>query len=291
LNLGFLASQVDSSLFIYHQGSIHIFILVYVDDIIITGNHHATINHLIATLQLDFAMKYLGALSYFIGIQVLRDPNGIHLRQSKYIQDLLNRVHMAESKPYRTPCLAGTKMSKFEGDTLPNPTAFRHIVGALQYVTLTRPDIAYSVNQLYQHMHNPTSVHFTATKQVLRYLKGSVDYGLYFCKSPLLLNAFCDADWAGNLDDRRSTTGYGILLGSNLLSWSAKKQSVVSRSNTEAEYRSMCLTTAEMYWIHMLLRELHLPLLSCPTLWCDNSGALALASNKDITLRYLPTLD
>jgi hypothetical protein len=291
LNLGFLASQVDSSLFIYHQGSIHIFILVYVDDIIITGNHHATINHLIATLQLDFAMKYLGALSYFIGIQVLRDPNGIHLRQSKYIQDLLNRVHMAESKPYRTPCLAGTKMSKFEGDTLPNPTAFRHIVGALQYVTLTRPDIAYSVNQLYQHMHNPTSVHFTATKQVLRYLKGSVDYGLYCCKSPLLLNAFCDADWAGNLDDRRSTTGYGILLGSNLLSWSAKKQSVVSRSNTEAEYRSMCLTTAEMYWIHMLLRELHLPLLSCPTLWCDNSGALALASNKDITLRYLPTLD
>jgi hypothetical protein len=269
LNIGFLASQVDYSLFIYHHGSIHIFILVYVDDIIITGNHNATITALIAMLQLDFAMKDLGALSYFLGIQVLRDSNGIHLRQAKYITDLLNRVHMAESKPYRAPCVAGTKMSKFEGELLTDPTTFRHIVGALQYVTLTRPDIAYSVNQLCQHMHNPTSVHMTAAKRVLRYLKGSIDYGLYYCKSSLLLNAFCDADWAGNPDDKRSTSGYGIFLVSNLISWSAKKQSVVSRSSTEAEYRSMCLTTAEMYWLRMLFKELHLPLLSSPTLWCE----------------------
>jgi hypothetical protein len=152
----------------------------------------------------------------------------------------------------------------------------------------------------------------TAAKRVLRYLKGSIDYGLYYCKSSLLLNAFCDADWAGNPDDRRSPSGYGIFLGSNLISWSAKKQSVVSRSSTEAEYRSICLTIAEMYWLRMLFKELHLPLLSSLTLWCDNSGALALASNpvfhartkhievdfhfirekvtnKDITLKYLPT--
>jgi hypothetical protein len=218
-----------------------------VDDIIITGNNHATINTLITTLQRDFAMKDLGTLSYFLGIQVLRDHNGIHLRQPKYIQDLLNRVHMAESKPYRAPCVAGTKMSKFEGDLQPDPTKFRHIVGALQYVTLTRPDIAYSVNQLCQHMHNLTSVHFTAAKRVLRYLKGSIDCGHHYCKSPLTLNAYCDADWASNPDDRRSTTGYGIFLGSNLISWSAKKQNVVSRSSTEAEYRSMCLTTAKLY--------------------------------------------
>ncbi|XP_062165030.1 uncharacterized mitochondrial protein AtMg00810-like [Alnus glutinosa] len=110
-----------------------------------------------------------------------------------------------------------------------------------------RPDIAYSVNQLCQHMHNPTFVYFTTAKRVLRYLKGLVDYGLYYCKSPLILNVFYDADWAGNPNDRCSTSGYGIFLVFNLLSWSAKKQSVVSRSSTEAKYHSMCLTTAKMY--------------------------------------------
>jgi hypothetical protein len=314
LDLGFFASQVDYSLFTYHRGSTHIFLLVYVDDIIITGNHHATINLLIGKLQLDFAMKDLGPLSYFLGIQVLCNSNGLHLRQSKYVIHLLNRVHMAESKAYRAPCVAGTKMSKFDGDLLPDPTIFRHIVGTLQYVTLTHPDIAYSVNQLCQHMHNPTTIHLTAAKRVLRYLKRSIDCGLHYCKSSLTINSFCDADWAENPDDRRSTTDYGIFLGSNLISWSAKKKPVVSHSSTEAEYRSMCLTTAELYWIRMLLQELHLPLLSPPTLWCDNFGALALASNsvfhartkhievdfhfirekvtnKDIQLRYLSTLD
>jgi uncharacterized protein (DUF2164 family) len=113
---------VDSSLFAYHHGSIHIFILVYVDDIIITRNHNATIIELIAMLQLDFSMKDLGALNYFLGIQVLRDSNGIHLGQTKYITDLLNRVNMAKSKPYRAPCVAGTKMSKLEGELLIDPT-------------------------------------------------------------------------------------------------------------------------------------------------------------------------
>jgi hypothetical protein len=221
---------------------------------------------------------------------------------------------MTDSKPYRAPCTAGSKMSKYDGDILPDPTEYWQVVGALQYVTLTRPDLAYSVNQLCQHMHTPTSVHWTAAKRVLRYLKGTIDFGLHFNKGDIALTAFCDSDWAGNPDGRRFTTGYGIFLGSNLISWFAKKQHVVSRSNTEAEYRSMALLTADMFWLRMLIKELKVFLSFPPVLWCDNSGALAFTSNPvshartkhievdihfiwekvtnhDISIHYVSTLD
>jgi hypothetical protein len=178
LDIGFNGSQVDTSLFIYHADQVHIFLLVYVDDIIVTRNH-GVMNKLVGKLQVDFAIKDLGSLGYFLGVQANRDTTGLHLRQSKYVLDLLHRTQMADSKPARTPCVSGSKMSKFDGDLLSNPTEFRHIVGALQYVTLTRPDIAYSVNQLCQHMHAPTSTHLTAAKRVLRYLKGTINCGLY----------------------------------------------------------------------------------------------------------------
>jgi hypothetical protein len=173
---------------------------------------------------------------------------------------------MSESKPYPTLCLIGSKISRFDGEPLANPTAYRHIVGALQYVTLTRPNIAYSVNQLCQHMYSPTSTHLTAAKKVLRYLKGSVDYGLQYHKCPLAITTYCDSDWTRNLDDRRSTTGFGIYLGSNLISWLAKKQHTVSRSSIEAKYRALSLATVEMFWLRMLFKELQVFLPSPPML-------------------------
>jgi hypothetical protein len=154
---------------------------------------------------------------------------------------------MTDSKPYRTPCTAGSKMSKFDGEVLSNPSEYRHIVGALQYVTLTRLDIAYSVNQLCQHMHTPTFVHWTAAKRVLRYLKGTIDSCLHYTKGSFTLNGYCKFNWTGNPDDRCSTTGFGIFFGSNLISWFAKKQHVISRSSTKAEYRAMSLATADLY--------------------------------------------
>lgn len=128
-------------------------------------------------------------------------------------------------------------------------------------------------------MHNPSSLHWTAAKRVLRYLKGTIDHGLWYTKGKLNLQAFCDSDWAGDPDDRRSTTGFGIFLGSCLISWTAKKQPVVARSSTEAEYRAMALATTDLYWLRMLFKDICVPLFSSPILWCDNIGALALASN------------
>jgi len=314
LDIGFTASLVDTSLFIFCSGQIQLYLLVYVDDIILTGSHLAAISALICRLQAEFPLKDLGPLHFFLGIQVTRSPQGLHLCQTKYINDLLTKTNMSGAKPANSPCPSGSKLSRHDGSPLPDPTAYRQIVGALQYCTLTRPDIAYSVNQLCQHLHAPCSTHWTAAKRVLRYLQGSSDHGLFYTKSNLQLNAFCDSDWAGCPDDRRSTTGFAVFLGDCLVSWSAKKQAVVSRSSTEAEYRSLSTTTAELFWLRMLFKELCISLTVAPVLWCDNISALALASNpvfhartkhievdyhfirekvfnRDIILKFISTLD
>jgi hypothetical protein len=128
-------------------------------------------------------------------------------------------------------------------------------------------------------MHAPSTTHWSAVKRVLRYLKDSVHHGLLYSKGSLQLIAYCDSDWAGCIDDRRSTTGFAVFLGSNLISWCAKKQTVVSRSSTEAEYRALAITTAEVYWLRMLFCEIQFHLSCAPTIWCDNVSALALATN------------
>lgn len=161
-----------------------------------------------------------------------------------------------------------------------DPHFYRSIVGALQYATITRPDIAFSVNKVSQYMHNPTTNHWAAVKRIWRYLNGSSSHGLTLRPdSSFSLHAYCDADWAGCPDDRRSTSGFCIYFGSNLISWSSKKQPTVSRSSTEAEYRSLAITSAELIWVQFLLAELHFFLSSPPVLWCDNIGATFLASN------------
>jgi len=278
LELGFVSSTVDSSLFVFHQGNIRLYILIYVDDILFTGTSTSHIASVTAKFQQVFKLKDLGNLSYFLGIQAVRSSQGLHLRQAKYIFDLLSRSKMMGAKPFSSPYLAGSKMSTKDGDPLSpeDTTLYRQTVGALQYCPLTRPDIALSVNQLCQHMHTPSTLHWTAAKRVLRYLKGTIDHGLWYTKGSLHLQAFCDSDWAGIPDDRRSTTGIGIVLESSLISWTAKKQSVVARSSTEAEYRAMALATTDLFWLRMLFKDLGIPLLSTPRLWCDNIGALAL---------------
>jgi hypothetical protein len=274
LEFGFLQSLVDPSLFVLHCGSHHLFLLVYVDDMLVTGSHVDLIQSLLHQLKADFALKDLGQLSFFLGIQASQDAMGLHLRQSKYILDLLHKAHMIGTKPYSSSSVSMSKLSSSDGDPLSNISKYRQLVGDLQYFTLTHPEIAYSVNQLCQFLHSPTSSHWTSLKRVLCYLKGFVDHGLYYTRGSLSLQAFCDSDWASDPDDRRSTTGFGVFLRPCLVSWCAKKQPIVYHSSTKAEYRAMTITTTELYWIRMLLKDLVVPLFSTPTLWCDNMGAM-----------------
>ncbi|KAJ0970933.1 hypothetical protein J5N97_018892 [Dioscorea zingiberensis] len=280
--LGFIPSRADTSLFIYNHDGVTVYMLVYVDDIIITGSSDQAVNQLLQKLQAEFAIKDLGELHYFLGIEVKKTSTGIVLTQSKYTSELLKKMNMEKCKPVTAPMTVTEKLSRTEGEPLSpeDATRYRSIVGALQYLTLTRPDISFSVNRVCQFLHSPTTQHLTAVKRILRYLKYTANHGLSVNKSSSeLVSAFSDADWAGCPDDRRSTSGFAVFLGTNLISWSSKKQATVSRSSTEAEYKALANATAEIIWVQSLLGELGVFQSRAPCLWCDNLGATYLSVN------------
>jgi histone deacetylase 1/2 len=289
LQLGFVASKCDPSLFTLASKDVCIYILVYVDDIIITGNSQPKVQSLVDKLHTTFALKQLGNLDYFLGIQVTHLPDGsLMLNQNKYIADLLAKASMSEATSLPTPMISSAKLSKHGGTTMSDPTLYRSVVGALQYATLTRPDISFSVNKVCQFLSDPHEEHWKAVKRILRFLKGTLHHGLllkpFSFQQPISLEAFCDADWGADPDDRRSTSGSCVFFGSNLVSWSAKKQTLVARSSTEAEYRSLANTAAELLWIQSLLTELHIPFQS-PRIYCDNMSTVALTHNPILHTR------
>lgn len=161
-----------------------------------------------------------------------------------------------------------------------NPTYFQSLAGKLQYLTITRPDLQFAVNFICQRMHSPTESDFHLLKRVLRYLRGTSTMGLHLYKNnPLTIVAYSDSDWAGCKDTRRSTGGFCAMLGSNIISWSAKRQPTVSRSSTEAEYRALATTASELTWISFVLRDLGVSQSKSALLRCDNLSAVHLSAN------------
>jgi hypothetical protein len=155
------------------------------------------------------------------------------------------------------------------------------LVGALQYLSFSRTDVAYAVQQVCLYMHDPREPHLNTVKRILWYLRGTIDYGLQLHRSsPTSLTAYTDADWDGCPDTRKSTSGYGVFLGDNLVSWSSKRQQTVSRSSAEAEYRGVANAVAEACWLRQLLSELHRPLHRAIVVYCDNIFAVYLSTNS-----------
>jgi hypothetical protein len=256
-----------------------VILIVYVDDIVITGDDADEIAHLKGHLAQEFEVKDLGNLRYFLGIEVSRGPKGILLSQQKYVLDLLQEAGMLGCRPATTPIEPNHRLISDMGKPV-DRESYQRMVGKLIYLSHTRPDIAYAVSTVSQFMHDPRSSHMDVVTRILRYLKGCPGKGLlYTHHGNLQVECYTDADWAGSLDDRRSTSGYCTFVGGTLVSWRSKKQTVVARSTAEAEFRSMAHGVCEVLWMRILLMELGLFKGTPLMLYCDNKTAIDIANN------------
>ncbi|GJT27040.1 ribonuclease H-like domain-containing protein [Tanacetum coccineum] len=234
-----------------HHGSQVAYLLIYVDDIILTSSSPALLQQIIDSLHKEFDMTDLGALNYFLGISTDRTSTGLFLSQKKYALQLLECAHMVHCNPSRTPVDTESKLGP-EGVPVQDPTLYRSLAGGLQYLTFTRPDLYYAVQQVCLYMHDPREPHFAALKRIMRYVRGTVDFGLQlYASATTSLVGYTDADWAGCPFTRSS----------------------------EAEYRGVANVVAETAWLRNLLRELHSPLSTATLVYCDNVSVVYMSAN------------
>ena len=234
IEFGFSCSQSDPSLFTYHNHNKTLILLLYVDDILLTGSDEDLLKSLLTALKERFAMKNLGTPHYFVGIEIESHSGGIFLHQHAYAQDILHQASMSECNPMPTPLLV--RLDEGDSPRFLEPTYYRSLAEKLQYLTITRSYIQYAVNVVCQRMHSPTVADFKLLKRIMIYIKGTMQWSFHIREDKTVqLSAFYDSDWAGCKEIRHSTTGFCTLLGPNLISWSAKRHPTVSGSSTEAE--------------------------------------------------------
>ncbi|PKU79659.1 Retrovirus-related Pol polyprotein from transposon TNT 1-94 [Dendrobium catenatum] len=277
---GYQQSQGDHTLFFKHSDSGGVTILlVYVDDIILTGSNEEEKASLRKNLAKEFDIKELGRLKYFLGIEVAHSSKGIFISQQKYIKDLLKETGKLACKPAPTPVEPNLKLGEAKEDPDVDKGAYQRLVGKLIYLSHTRPDIAFAVSMVSQFMQNPKQIHMQAVDRILHYLKGRPGKGILFKRDRgMILEVYTDADYAGSLVDRRSTFGYCTFLGGNLVIWRSKKQNVVARSSAEAEYRAMALGICELLWIKIILEDLKVKWDEPMKLNCDNKSTISIAT-------------
>ncbi|KAJ0444187.1 putative RNA-directed DNA polymerase [Helianthus annuus] len=277
---GFEQSNSDHTLFLKRRDKLITCLIIYVDDMIVTGNDEEEMKRLKANLFSEFEMKDLGRLKYFLGIEVLKSNRGIFICQKKYVLDLLAETGMIDCKPSDTPMIMNQKLVMEEGAKLTDRGRYQRIVGKLIYLSHTRPDIAYAVGVVSQFMHQPQEPHMEAVMRIIRYLKGTAGHGILFKSNGHLdTQVYTDADWAGDKRDRSSTSGYFTLVGGNLVTWKSKKQKVVALSSAEAEFRGIARGLTEILWVKRLLTEIGFPPNKPIQILCDNKAAIQISEN------------
>ena len=284
-SMGFTSSLADPSLFIKWTDNGPVFVLVYVDDCLVAGLGN-TPNSVISDLSSRFAITDLGDASRFVGIEISRDraAGTLTITQSRMARELAIRGGMGDCKPRDTPLSVSTRLSADNGDPLDNTTAgvYRELVGQLLYMSVScRPDLAQPVGVLARYTMAPTTVHHTALKGVLRYVAGTPNLGITYGGNggDGELVGFTDSDYAGDLDQRRSTTGFVFLFANGVISWASRRQKTTAVSTMEAEYMAMAAATKEAVWLRSLLADLCLPVMGSVLIHGDNQAAIKLLKN------------
>jgi hypothetical protein len=291
---GLNRSSVDQCVYFQHKADSMTFVTIYVDDLLIFTNDEHYWREVKSILMDNFKMKDIGLASSVLGLRITRDQvnKSIKIDQSQYITEILNRFKMSDANPVKTPVDCGQKLttdmcptdaeSKAEMAKIPYMEALGSLLFAAQ---ITRPDICYAVNVLSRFGSNPGMPHWTALKRVLRYLKGTVDKCLVYSKTGCDLVGYCDADWAGDVDERRSTTGYVFKMQDGPISWATKRQPTVALSSTEAEVMSVVSATQESIWLQRLQKELLMVDSISLVLYCDNKSAIHVMTNNSYSPR------
>jgi hypothetical protein len=269
---------------------------LYVDDLIYTGNDLKMIEEFKESMKGRFAMTDLGKMRYFLGVEVNQNEKGIFIFQHKYASEILSRFGMKECNKVCSPIVPGCKLVKDENGKASDSTTYKQMVGCLMYLLATRPDIAFSVCLVARYMERPTEIHVAAVKRIMRYLKGSLSFGIWYRSGDvddLQMIGWTDSDYAGDSDDRKSTSGYVFKLASGAISWSSKKQPIVTLSTTEAEFVAAASSACQAVWLRNVLSHLGCNQKNGSVILCDNSSSIKLSKNpvmhgrcKHIDVRY-----
>jgi hypothetical protein len=275
VTIGFRMSDADHSLYVRKSDEGIMVITIYVDDLIVGGDNEKEVEHVKRLLKQKFDMKDLGELKFFLGIEVIRTPEGIWLLQRQYALDMLSKYGMVGCKPISVPLNQNGKLNADAGEVLEDATMYKKIVGSLIYMTITRPDLNYTVGLESQFMQVPRKPHLDGVRHTLRYVSATADYGLFYeTSTKLQVHGYTDVDWAGSISDRRSTSGFMFSFGSAAVTWSFKKQPTVALSSTEAKYRGAAMAACEVAWLCKLLGDLGLHVDRQVVIYCDNLSSI-----------------
>ena len=253
---------------------------LYVDDLIYTGNSVTMLERFKKSMMNEFSMTDLGGMKYFLGVEVIQGEQGIFINQQKYAEEILERYGMESCNSVRNPIVPGHKLTRPGAGENVDPTTFKQLVGSLRYLIVTRPDLIYSVNLVSRYMEQPNEQHMLAAKRILRYVRGTTELGIqYKRQGEKKLVAFVDSDYAGDSDDRKSTSGYVFMLGGGVVSWASKKQPIVTLSTTEAEFVSAAFGACQAVWLRNVLEEMGSSQEDGTVMFCDNSSTIKLSKN------------
>ena len=276
---GFKRGIVDTTLFTKQHLKDLLIVQIYVDDIIFGATNEYLCKDFSIVMQNEFEMSMMGELKFFLGLQILQTHKGTIINQEKYTRELLKRFGMEDSKPVGTPMCTSTKLDKDDEGTQVDEKGYRGMIGSLLYLTASRPDIMFAICLCARFQSCPKESHLNAVKRIFRYLKGSMNFCLWYPKcTNFSLCGYTDADFGGCRIDRKSTSGSCHFLGNCLVSWMSKKQNAISLSTTEAEYVAAGACCAQLLWMKHTLRDFEL-FFDCVPMFCDNTSAINLTKN------------